>query len=81
MDFHKVWTIIYELSASLKWLLANHKDYGRFSTEEIEERKQTVRELMTKLTIAFNLDGESTPDPSIGLTMLEELGTKLPPND
>lgn len=81
MDFHKVWTIIHELFENLKWLACNHKDYYRFSTEIIEQKKQRVRALMTELTIVFNLDGESPPDPSIGLTMLEELGTKLPPND
>jgi len=80
MDFDKVWIIIHELFENLKWLAFNHKDYYRFSTE-IEERKQRVRALMTELTIAFNLDGESPPDPSIGLTMLEDLGTKIPPND
>jgi len=36
---------------------------------------------MTELTIVFNLDGASPPDPNIGLTMLEDLGTNLPPND
>ena len=81
MHFHKVWTIIHELFENLKWLVFNHKDYDRFSTEEIKERKQTVRSAMTELTIAFNLDGESPLDPSIGLTMLEDLGTNLPPND
>jgi hypothetical protein len=80
MDFHKVWTIIHELFASLKWLAFNHKDYDRFSAK-IEQKKQRVRELMTELTIVFNLDGESPLDSSIGLTMLEELGQQIPPND
>jgi len=81
MDFHKVWIIIHELFTSLQWLAFNHKDYDRFSKEIIGQKKQRVTELMTELTIVFNLDGESPPDPSIGLTILEDLGTKLPPND
>ncbi|MEY3470869.1 MAG: hypothetical protein RLZZ223_219 [Candidatus Parcubacteria bacterium] len=81
MDFHKVWIIIHELFENLKWLVHNHKDYDRFSTEIIEQRKQKVRSAMTELTIVFNLDGASPPDPNIGLTMLEDLGTNLPPND
>jgi hypothetical protein len=81
MHFDKVWTIIHELFENLKWLVFNHKDYDRFSKEIIEQKKQRVRVLMTQLTIEFNLDGESPPDPSIGLTFLGDLGTNLPPND
>ena len=81
MQFNQIWNTIHELWNELKWLAFNHNDTERFSIKIINNRKQRVRELITKLTIAFNLDEDEPSDNSIGLTMLEDIGVELPPND
>jgi hypothetical protein len=81
MQFNQIWNTIHELWDELKWLACNYKNTERFSTEIIKKRKQRVLELITKLTIVFDIGEDKPLDNSIGLTMLEELGVKLPPND
>jgi hypothetical protein len=81
MQFNQIWNTIHELWDELKWLACNYKNTERFSTEIIKKRKQRVLELITKLTIAFDLDENEPSDKSIGLTMIEDIGTQIPPND
>ncbi len=81
MQFNQIWNTIHELWGELKWLAFNYKSTERFSTEIIKKRKQRVLKLITKLTIAFDLDENEPSDNSIGLTILEDLGTQKPPND